>query len=625
MVIGVEEPILIKGIGEIVAKVDSGNSGYNVIHGEDLIIQGDIITFKTENKDGQERRVSKKIKDTINVNIGGGHIQERPVIELNVQFGGQDYKKVLFSITNRKDNEHKVLLSKDFVGKELEALIDVTKDNIADNNINVDYVTENSIENGTNKVANAVSAVGRGLSNAKHAVVKGAEKAIKGSETTNAMKKKSEDMLKAAMGEQTGPAKFNKLDPALVDEVEALNNLEKQMIEDGKLIREQLAKEQEKDPLYNLNVEFKSDNIKVYKLLDYTGGTNQSKDNNADPQFHERLKQALQAYKNFAREDEVDKAARESKDEAEETLVKEDTNQNNQQAGQNNQQTNNQSTDKEKEENKISPDQEVQGTDTDKEISDMRPEEVESVLKELQQRGRAIFYIICFKQDKQGQALEDVKDKIGAYQTVIDSWNVRIARSKNWSVEAFKPYAKQMAETIKDNCKGLFAICTKPMNQRSVDFHFAPGMFDPNGNGGDEENADNMDELVQEYNDLNSEYLKIAEDMGQPSDSINAEDLQALIDLADESSEQKRANEEALAQEYNQLNSEYLQIAEDMGQPGDSINLDDLQALIDLADESAQNKLGDELSEPDQGDAPDPQEQMYAHHMNVEGEERIVK
>ena len=54
MVIGVEEPILIKGIGEIVAKVDSGNSGYNVIHGEDLIVQGNILTFKTENKDGKE-------------------------------------------------------------------------------------------------------------------------------------------------------------------------------------------------------------------------------------------------------------------------------------------------------------------------------------------------------------------------------------------------------------------------------------------------------------------------------------------------------------------------------------------------------------------------------------------
>ena len=52
MVIGLEEPILIKGVGEIIAKVDSGNGGYNVIHGEDLTVQGDILTFKTFNKDG---------------------------------------------------------------------------------------------------------------------------------------------------------------------------------------------------------------------------------------------------------------------------------------------------------------------------------------------------------------------------------------------------------------------------------------------------------------------------------------------------------------------------------------------------------------------------------------------
>ena len=73
MVIGLEEPILIKGVGELLAKIDSGNGGYNVIHGEDFVVQGDILNFKTVNKDGDERRVSKKIKETLRVNIGGGH------------------------------------------------------------------------------------------------------------------------------------------------------------------------------------------------------------------------------------------------------------------------------------------------------------------------------------------------------------------------------------------------------------------------------------------------------------------------------------------------------------------------------------------------------------------------
>lgn len=142
MVIGLEEPILIKGVGEMDAKIDSGNGGYNVIHGEDFTIQGDVIVFKTFNKDNVERRVSKKIKHTIQVNIGGGHIQERPVVELDVKFAGEDYKKVLFSVTDRGDNKHKVLICKNFVDKELDALIDVGKTNISNDNVEVDYVTE---------------------------------------------------------------------------------------------------------------------------------------------------------------------------------------------------------------------------------------------------------------------------------------------------------------------------------------------------------------------------------------------------------------------------------------------------------------------------------------------------
>ena len=74
MVIGLEEPILIKGGGKFIAKVDSGNAGYNVIHGEDLVQQGDILNFKTFDSDNNERRISKKIVDTLNVHIGAGNI-----------------------------------------------------------------------------------------------------------------------------------------------------------------------------------------------------------------------------------------------------------------------------------------------------------------------------------------------------------------------------------------------------------------------------------------------------------------------------------------------------------------------------------------------------------------------
>ena len=36
LIVGIEEPIFIKGLGNIVDQVDSGNGGFNVIHGEDF-------------------------------------------------------------------------------------------------------------------------------------------------------------------------------------------------------------------------------------------------------------------------------------------------------------------------------------------------------------------------------------------------------------------------------------------------------------------------------------------------------------------------------------------------------------------------------------------------------------
>ena len=147
MVIGLEEPILIKGAGKFNAKVDSGNGGYNVIHGEDFVRQGDILNFKTIDAEGNERRISKKIADTLNVHIGGGNIQERPVVELDIKFADEDYKKVPFSVTDRSNNKEKVLISKDFVKDQLDALIDVSKTNMTEEEpVEVDYVNEGLLD-----------------------------------------------------------------------------------------------------------------------------------------------------------------------------------------------------------------------------------------------------------------------------------------------------------------------------------------------------------------------------------------------------------------------------------------------------------------------------------------------
>lgn len=496
MVIGVEEPILIKGIGEIIAKVDSGNSGYNVIHGEELIIQGDILTFKTENKDGKERRVSKKIKDTINVNIGGGHIQERPVIELNVQFGGQDYKKVLFSVTNRKDNEHKVLLSKDFVGKELEALIDVTKDNIADDNVNVDYVTEG---------------IGSALADAKNAINKTTSALMHGTKASKASYEQAVKNRKAMWGEETSPDERKRIDPKLKDEVDALSKLAEQLKADAELIRKQLAGQQEKKVLQDLEVDLSGGNIEVFKILDYTGGTNKSEDDNGNKEFQERLKKALEAWKTYARETKAETAKREAKDEAEERIVKEATEQPQQPADNTTTTTSTEqpssNEDKSEDKNQTDPTKEVQGTENEKDIADMKPEEVEAVLKELQARNRAIFYIICFK--KSGDTdLKIGKDVVGAIQTDIDSWNKKICAGKDWSRGVFEPFAKMLAEKVKEDAKGLFALCTQPAQQRKVEFFIEPGLYD--GHGESVAQSKKETQVIEKYKELNEEFKKMS-------------------------------------------------------------------------------------------------------------------
>lgn len=133
-VIGLIERIELAGIGVLDAKVDSGNGAYNVLHGEDITVQGNKVTFTTI--DG--KRIIKDIKDTIVINVGAGNVEERPVVTFRMKFANTEFDNVPFSIGNRTKNEYKVLIGKDFI-KQLDALIDVTSNHIAGDQIEVDY------------------------------------------------------------------------------------------------------------------------------------------------------------------------------------------------------------------------------------------------------------------------------------------------------------------------------------------------------------------------------------------------------------------------------------------------------------------------------------------------------
>lgn len=134
-IVGLVETIFIDGVGEVDAKVDSGNGAYNVLHGDSIEINEGICKFRTIN----HKIIEKPVVDMITINVGAGNFEERPIVEFNLKFGGVEFQNVRFSIGDRTNNEYPVLIGKEFIKNELDALIDVSGVNLFAKGIEVDY------------------------------------------------------------------------------------------------------------------------------------------------------------------------------------------------------------------------------------------------------------------------------------------------------------------------------------------------------------------------------------------------------------------------------------------------------------------------------------------------------
>ena len=134
-VLGLIEFFDLDGVGKIPAKLDSGNGAYNVLHGEDIQEQGNKVFFRTVNG----KTLLKDKKGEVSINVGAGNIEHRPVVEFDIKIGDKEHLKVPFSIGNRSTNLYKILVGKDFIEKKLNALIDVTAEDIAGKNLEVEY------------------------------------------------------------------------------------------------------------------------------------------------------------------------------------------------------------------------------------------------------------------------------------------------------------------------------------------------------------------------------------------------------------------------------------------------------------------------------------------------------
>ena len=132
-VLGLEETIYIDGVGQLRAKLDTGNGAFNVLHGEDIQQDGKMVRFTTD----KGVVLEKPISDHITINLGAGNKEDRPVILFNVKIGDRIFRDIPFSIGNRSENSHKVLIGKLFIQQNLDALIDVSLVDVAGKNIEV--------------------------------------------------------------------------------------------------------------------------------------------------------------------------------------------------------------------------------------------------------------------------------------------------------------------------------------------------------------------------------------------------------------------------------------------------------------------------------------------------------
>jgi len=108
---GWEEVVSIKPFGNLVAKFDTGNAIYPVLHAEDIEIKGKKITFTHE-----EKTITTNLIDKY-VSVTGGGEDERPVVELEFEFAGTNYGKVKIGLDDRTRMNTAVLMNRKLMNK----------------------------------------------------------------------------------------------------------------------------------------------------------------------------------------------------------------------------------------------------------------------------------------------------------------------------------------------------------------------------------------------------------------------------------------------------------------------------------------------------------------------------
>lgn len=105
--------ILEKGLEPMTAKMDTGNGALNSIGAENIKVEGDTVEFNIK---GYENKLKKKLLPRMDViKNNGDESEKRYCVSFDIKVGERLYKDVHFSLSNRSNMNHTILISRKFM------------------------------------------------------------------------------------------------------------------------------------------------------------------------------------------------------------------------------------------------------------------------------------------------------------------------------------------------------------------------------------------------------------------------------------------------------------------------------------------------------------------------------
>jgi Uncharacterized protein conserved in archaea len=102
----------LRGVGNIVANFDTGNSARCIIHADKYTVKNGQVTWEAQGKKFKNKliKMTKWERGAL-----AAEVIERPLVLMDILFNGTIYKDVKFAIDDRTEKTTKCLMNQDFM------------------------------------------------------------------------------------------------------------------------------------------------------------------------------------------------------------------------------------------------------------------------------------------------------------------------------------------------------------------------------------------------------------------------------------------------------------------------------------------------------------------------------